>query len=201
MMNVTKGKIIALALIPLLVLLGFVISSIMRNSIYSASLNIEVTPTDSIISTNGKNVKEGVTKVKPGEVEIIVRRDGFEEEIKKVNAIKNELTYVGIVLLPNSDSTLGWYNKHPEDLKKTEGISSKSFDESSKKAVRNLPFILKLPYLGPGLGYRIDYGGGAGENSKPVIYIKAKTEEDRLDALNWIKNQGVNPDTLQIIFQ
>lgn len=200
-MRAGRKQIIIIAAIAFLLIAGYGILNLVRDKPYSAKIDVEVAPSNSIVIINGKRSHEGVTKVKPGKIEVVARRDGFESISKTLAVLKDESVYVGIVLLPNAAGTKNWYNEHLPDLKKAEKISSKNFDVSSKKAASSLPLVLKLPYLGPGLAYRIDYGGQSQTpDAKPAIYIKAATEEGRLDALNWIKNQGVDPSSLQIVF-
>jgi hypothetical protein len=199
-----KNRALLVVALGLLVVLfvGYLIFSFYRNSVYSAGITVELVPSGSKLTVNSVGTKAGVIKVKPGQVNVTATHAGFTPYTKTLNVTKGNNMYVGIVLASNSNTTARWYQDHTNDGKIAERISSKSFDQTSAQSVANVPFISKLPFLGPGLEFRIDYGQN-GENDlggNPAIYITAPTTEAQQDAITWIKNQGYDPAKLKIIY-
>lgn len=167
----------------------------------SAQLTIEVAPSGSSIRLNGKGVREGVSKVKPGKYEVTFSHKGFNTILEKVELSKDEKRYVGAVLGSTSPSTADWYQKHPADAKKSESISSKSFDQSTSLKAKALPLLKELPYVDR--YFRIGYGENVNSKDKvspTAIYVRASSPDNRTLALDWIKQQGFEPSDYEIIF-
>lgn len=170
----------------------------------SASITIEVVPSGSRIKLDSKSGKEGVNRVKPGQHKVLVSRPGFASAEQDVELKKGENRYVGIGLNPNTNQTANWYSTHPNDRSKYESISSKNFDSLSKQISQEVPLIKKLPWIGAGFEYRIDYGvppeGASGEH-QVAIYITAPNQKAQQDALTWIEHQGYDPSKLEIVYK
>lgn len=193
-----RKKYVALLIFTLIV--AVVILATVRSLTYSSTLTIEVAPSSSIIKVDNRVVKEGVTEVKPGLHTVVIDKSGFTKATRSVDLKPRESSYVGVVLSPNTAPTANWYNEHPEDQKKAESISSYNFDDTVREGVKAAPFIKKLPFIGPGLQFRIDYGFPNGSN-EPAIYIQASSEEGRQNALKWIKAQGFDPSKMKIVYK
>ncbi len=165
----------------------------------TASLDVQVTPVSSIIKINGNTSSAGNIKVKPGTYKIIVTRNGFGSQSKTVKVAKNKTVYVGIYLLPDSSSTSSWYSTHPGDQRILEAITGNEFDSISSQLSAYTPLLKELPFIGPGLDFRIDYGNESGNKSNiPVIYITAPTAAAQQEGLTWIKSQGYDTSKLII---
>ena len=193
----TRNLIIVISIL----LIASITAGLIYQGRYSATLDIEVTPSISVIKINGRVRGQGNIKVKPGDYYVTAEAKGFAGSSQKITVTKKQPGYVGMVLLSNSADTLNWYSTHPDDRKKAEGISSKNFDVGSKKQVDSNPFILKLPFIAPGDEFKIDYSAPtATSGGKAVIYIQALSDEAKADALLWIKGQGFDPKSLYIIY-
>lgn len=190
------------AVVALIVIIaGVAIYSAVHSKRLSATIETEIVPSGSTLVLNGKGIRSGDVRVKPGQYQLIGKHPGFADAKYDIAVKKGEKKYVGIILLSNSKDTANWYATHPEDRKKAEGISSKNFDASSSQNVADSPFILKLPFIAPGQEFRIDYGAPNGQSGgKSVIYIQAQSDEARADALTWIKGQGFDPSKMFIVY-
>lgn len=191
-------KLIVLASLVGLAALAFYL---VHASALSSALTIQVAPSDSVVVLDGKSIRQGTLHLKPGSHTVKVSRSGFAGDSRTVITSKHNTKYLGIALLSNSANTADWYLTHQADRKLAEGISSNNFDASSKQQVTDMPFILKLPFLGPGLEFKINYGAPvAGSNGKPVIYIQADSDAAKQDALTWITHQGFDPSKMYIVY-
>jgi hypothetical protein len=172
---------------------------IVRLQIYSAKVNIVVTPSESSVTINGKPTKAGTYRVKPGSYVVRASLSGFTSSSVTVKAIKNQTVGAGVALTSNSSSTSNWYFTHPKDEQISEGISSHSNDVLSQQALQKVPLISLLPFTGPNFDYQINYGNQNGANAgTPIIYISASTTSGYQEALTWIKAQGYDPSKLDI---
>lgn len=200
-MNKKILLLIVLVLIAVGALIFYGLYQSSKNKELTASITIEVVPNGAKSTINGRGVREGTTKLKPGVAEIIISKKGFET-IKQTVVLKDgEPRYFGFALVSNSASTADWYDKHPEDAKKAEGISSRNYDESSAKDAQETPFIMELPFVSSDERFRIDYGQSDTDNNRIIIYISANTQEARDAALLWIKSVGYDPSELNIVYR
>ncbi len=84
--------------------------------------------------------------------------------------------------------------------KQTTNISLKLASASSSTTANKL--LGKLPFLGPNAEYEITATILAENNSSgPVITITTATPQGKQDALQWIKDQGLNPTDFTIKYQ
>jgi hypothetical protein len=191
-----KRKLLLAVAIVCIFLLGALLVSTDRRL---TALTLQVSPTISKITLDGKSVKVGTFGVSPGTHKVVASYPGFTTQSKTFTNQSGATAYVGIALLPDSTATSDWYTTHPDDQKVLEEISGKSFDATSQQITQTAPLIKELPYIGPGLEFRVDYGNGTGANSsKIIIYITAPDQPSQQDALTWIKGQGFNPSKLDI---
>lgn len=190
----------------LLILLGLAIAAgsaalIFRQRGPAAALQIEVVPSDSVITLDGKKVSEGLVKVKPGPHKLVFSRDGFETQTKDVRVPEGKEEYAGVVLRSNSPRTANWYEANPKDAKKAEGIASRAFDVKARTKTEAMPILKELPWIDR--LYRVDYGGSQNDPADPAktaLYITYYSAEGKTQALEWLKFKGHTPEDTEMIF-
>jgi len=161
-----------------------------------------VVPDDALMTINGKsaaiNKKIGVT---PGEYTVKVKRSGFKEQEQKLSIKKTDNKELRFFLEPSTPEGFNWLTNHPEQAMKAESLSSKEFDEQSKRITEKLPLINDLPFIDQ--FYRIDYGvseKSPDDSDAVAIYIKYWSDQGKQDALDWIRFKGYDPNKLEIIY-
>ncbi len=200
-MNKKILLLIALVFISAGALIFYGLYQSSKNKELTASIALEVVPDGAKSTINGRGVREGTTKLKPGVAEIIISKKGFET-IKQTVVLKDgEYRYFGFVLVSNSASTADWYDKHPEDAKRAENLSSQNYDKVSAEDAQETPFIMELPFVSSDERFRIDYGQGEAGDNRIIIYISANTQEARNEALLWIKSLGYDPSKMNIVYR
>ena len=200
-MNKKILLLIALVFISAGALIFYGLYQSSKNKELTASIALEVVPDGAKSTINGRGVREGTTKLKPGVAEIIISKKGFET-IKQTVVLKDgEYRYFGFVLVSNSASTADWYDKHPEDAKRAENLSSQNYDKVSADDAQQTPFIMELPFVSSDERFRIDYGQGEAGDNRIIIYISSNTQEARNEALLWIKSVGYDPSKLNIVYR
>lgn len=170
----------------------------------TATLTVEVVPGGSTVTVNGRGVRSGELKVKPGKYTVKASKKGFETYAEDFDLKKNDSKFFGAALVSNSPETANWYKDHPKDQQIAESVSTKLAEEGSSEALSNAPLIRALPLIGAGSTYRIDYGYDrklTGKANMPIIYVSANTAEARQRALRWIRHQGVDISEYKIVFK
>lgn len=186
-------------LVVFIIVFVFLIYYSIRQSTYTAKIDLLVAPASSKILINGHGRGSGTINAKPGTYKITVSMTGFSADTVTISVAKNQTKSVGIVLVSDSPSTEGWYLNHPSDEKIAEGISSKQNVAAAQQAVSSVPLIKLLPFTGPNFEYQINYGSKTGSNSPiPIIYITAQSQQADQDALAWIRSVGYDPSKMTI---
>ncbi len=196
-----SGKTLSMVLLGGLIIVAALVSWSRYESRLSASITIQVAPSVSHITINGETAQDGLNKVHPGAQQVAVSLTGFTTTKQTVSVSKGQDQYVGIVLLPDSATTADWYQTHLSDQQLSQTITGKTADNVGQQLIQKAPIIQHLPFIGPGMEYEISYGNQSGINTdQPIIYIQSPTTQGQQDALLWIKNQGYNPSSLDIVY-
>lgn len=191
-----RYKLLILALVILTCLAAF-----FSATINTSNIQIEVAPITAAISIDGKPVKPGKHYVEPGEHTVSATLIGFEDASQKVEVNKNKIVSVELLLNPNSQAGLDYLKSHPEDQLRRERLGGKKFDQANVDVSKENPLISSLPFIDR--LYRVDYGASIRYPKDPnavVIYITYFEEAAKLDALDWIRAKGYDPDTMEIIY-
>lgn len=185
-----------------LAIIGFLIYTSIINSKKTAALDILVAPNGTTLKLNGKGIKVGKHKVRPGKYTLSVSKKGFNSESLEVEIKDKENRFVGTILQPNSDTTANWYNNHRDDARLAESVTAQIGDQYIKDAIANNPLLAELPFIGPSFEYRIDYGSSQQNSQWPAINIwtDPNVEDARQAALGWIRQRGFDPEKMEIIY-
>lgn len=194
-----QKTIIVLSILAAVLIVTLFLYSYITSRGKTAIVEIEVAPISSSLKANDQKINAGTVKLKPGKYTITAERTGFAKQSETVELIEGENDYIGFILESNSPDTANWYSENPEDQQMIEKISSKKFDQTSEDSTKEFPILTQLPFIGPGFSYQIDYGPVNSDN-KLELAITITSEESKQDALDWIKNEGYNPDDYAISY-
>lgn len=166
---------------------------------------VESVPTDLTLTLSGKRIAaNGKQTITPGKYTLEGKRAGFETTKQEITVKAKQSQNVFMYMAANGAEGDQWLRDHPDEAIKLETIGGREHKEAVEEAIDQNEFIRQLPYLGPGLAWRIDYGGAAPDNKfpeQPTIYISARDEEARADALQWMRTNGWDPDGMNIVFK
>ena len=172
----------------LLVIIGISLGNIIWNNIYSATLYLLVAPADSQILVNGELAVEGNKRVKPGEYEIEISREGFETEIKTVHLEAGGLEEVIVALASNDPSTADWYETHEDDAGVLDAAMSAQYFKDSNEMAEEYDIVEDLPVYK--YGYILGYGN-CEEDGGPDFCVVIKAEFGyRDEAVKYLQNTG-----------
>lgn len=166
----------------------------------SAVVKIITAPSNVIIKLDGKIVKDGDFTVQPGEHSVEISKEGFITQNITKDVANKSTVFMGAALNPNSTDAAIWYKDRPNESLLAEGVSGAEASVVSSDVTNSTPIVTKLPI--DGLVYKINYGAAAKgvSGSSPTIYISADNYSDRLSAMHWIKYNGYDPSTMNILF-
>lgn len=199
-MQNTPWRLLIIVAVPLFFWFGYVGSR--HTPPLNSTIDVEVSPQASAITIDGTPGRKGNNKVVVGTHKVVVQQAGFKQFSQTVTTEAGQTSYVGAVLSPGSSATANWYSTHTGDQKLAEAISSHSFDYQSQQASQKNPLLQQLP---------VTYDTGAGEvtissgvplqsSDQPAVYVSATTPVDRQSALTWIRTNGYDPSTMDIVF-
>lgn len=191
-------RIIAIVVVCMLALGGFFAFRAYSNRDKTALISIEFAPKSASAVIGENNIKQGAQKVLPGTYNIVISKNGFKTKKITVTLKKGDNGYTGVVLESDSPDTKDWFDRHPDDQKLAEKISSRNYDAESDKASK-IPILADLPFVGPGEYFRIDYNGLT-DKGQASISITFVDEESKDDALLWMETQGYKAADYDIAF-
>ncbi len=167
------------------------------------TITAEVAPEGATISIDGREMSSEVT-VETGDHTVEAKMDGFATQSQQVDLKEGQTLKVGFVLESNSPETADWYTEHPEDQQLAEVILGQLSDFNTESAIQTNPLLQQLPYSysdGNSGFVNIDHGVPVKGSSQPAIYVSARTPLARQEAVAWIRSQGYDPTTMDIIFK
>jgi len=165
-------------------------------------LNIVVAPDDISLVIDNKKIKTNrLVYVTPGAHTWEAARQDFTSKKGTFSIKKGESQDLGIYLQPANDAGRKWLADHAEQGYKIESQVGNRFTQLADQAVDDTPLIKSLPFTAPGSEFVINYGSGTVDGKpKTTIYIDITSDQAKEDARTWIKQQGTNPDTLNIVY-
>lgn len=206
MKNKIKYTIIA-AFVAIIALAIFMLSSTNDDSngeTITTGIVTRVVPTrGTVITIDGKAVKEGGVTLEPGSYNVTVSRDGFASETRQATVQEGQVTTVAVILDSNAPETANWYTDNPSDTSKAEGIAGQIFEAETVTRANSLPILKRLPKTVLGK-YTISYDKSLKKPNDPTaatIYIDYFTPAGKTAAENWIRYQGYNPAELEIVYR
>lgn len=159
-------------------------------------VTITTNPSDATIMLDNKTIIDQKTYVAPGKHTFTALKDGFADKSSVIDVSESRNTAT-IILDPISDDAKQWAN---DNSKEREALGDQAADERGVSISSLNPFIDKLPYIDIAGPFAIDYGYDEKDNTKIYYLIHDTTPTGRIHALEWIRNQGYDPTTLDIRF-
>jgi len=161
-------------------------------------------PEDLTLTLDGKKIDAtGKLTVTAGKHTLLAKRSGFVDIKNEFEIKAKETKHYDFYLQPANQEGYDWLAAHPDKALLNEKLGGETFHKEAQKAYDANPLIAQLPYIGPGIKWRIDYGGPDSTSKfpdAPVIIIQGEGETAKSHALAWIINQGYDPNTMNITY-
>jgi len=199
--------------VPLIIILGMILSSIIDVATKTAVIQITVAPVSSTIKINNKIYKNGTYKVAPKTYNAVISKDGFND-YKETFSLKKGETKKIMVALEQSNGKNDWYDNNQDDEMIREGIGDIKYDEAASEFSKENPIAEKIPY--DSTYWSINYMTDPGNNSKIITLIITLNMQEpspnrpnnvalangyKAEALAKIREWGFNPDDFYISYR
>ena len=200
--RIITGGVIAVAAI-LLVSLIYIILDYKR----TAKLDILVAPLSAEILVDGEKYENGVHEFEPGEVRVMISKEGFIAKEMNVELKANETVKLYTYLMP-VDGSLDWYLNHEEDQMILNSIGDAKANEDSKIYTIDNPIVEVLPIIYANYDedwnyteFRVD-GGEFDECDEDFCLKITDTTGGNYDfALSLVREKGFELSDYEIIYE
>ncbi|MFC0624799.1 S-layer protein [Kribbella deserti] len=160
-------------------------------------------PGDLVLRVDGKvKPANGTTEIREGVHELTAERNGFGTITRQIEVRNGEPQEFDIYLDATGPEGRRWFQDNPEAAIEAEGQGSRDFERNSARKAEKYPFMTQLPRLTR--EYRMDYGLSKATPNDPMavaFYIKLYFPEGKKLALDWLRSQGADPDSMEIIYR
>jgi hypothetical protein len=195
--NLRRSKIIAIVVIIVVITLLYSAGSALNHR-GKPKVLINVAPTDSTVTIDGKKTKAHTVYLKPGTHTFTATRQYFDT----AQITKNFQNDTTINLLPaaSSQQAKRYILDHQDVQKQRDYVGGLQEDETTQKAASASPLIHQLPLHDR--YFSIDYGQSptSKDNSSIAIIVRASSVDGRAMAIDWIKQKGFDPSDYEIVF-
>lgn len=173
----------------------------------SATLDLLVAPSSATITIDGKTYKNGTYRFVPGEIKVIISKEGFKTEEKTVALEANVTTKLYTYIMP-IDGSFEWYLQHEDEQLLLNTIGDNEASEASASYLEKYPVVNELPIVYANYDkeynyteFRIDGGMFDGCKKDFCLKITDTTGGNRDAALEMLKKRGVDVDDYEIIYE
>lgn len=195
-MNINKIRNIALMAVAILLIVFIVRWQT------TARVKISIIPSDATVLIDNKKVDTSKTlALKGGKHNLTAKKGGFKDYETSFEVKSGSSKSMEVRMAYNNYVGYQWLVDHPEQQYELEGRSSRYIQQQNVIMRNDNPIISRLPYLDP--QFRIDYGvskKNPDTEGALAIYVQSYTPDGRQAALSWIKSQGYDVSTMEIIF-
>jgi hypothetical protein len=163
---------------------------------------VHVVPGDLMLRIDGVQVQANVkVEAREGEHELVAERSGFATETRKFTVANGDPLTIDVALEPNSDEGSDRYKKHPDEQLAFEAEAGKQAFDNARTQQQRYTIMAKLPYIAG--DFRMDPGVSKAHQDDPTavaFYIRLFSPAGRQKAEEWIRLQGIDPTTLELIY-
>ncbi|MFI5729696.1 PEGA domain-containing protein [Kribbella sp. NPDC051587] len=167
-----------------------------------AVVSVTSIPNDLTLSVDGRPVDaNGEIKVKSGTHTLTGERRGFQTYSTTFRAGSGDALKVKMYLYANSAEGREWAKNNPEQEHELEAEAGRQYDEGQRRLVQKYPIIKRLPYIGPGFEVNRTTSKSDPKNPEAIsVTVDTWTAKGKELALEWIREDGTDPATLDIIY-
>lgn len=200
-----KFIIAAVALLVIFLLLGTFIWTALNRTL---SGTVQITTNMDSVDINIDGTDKGAAPLKltlrSGKHKITATKKGYERKSQDINLHGGETRNIFFELsLPNlSQEDFG--NLSEKEKAEYERLSDSQTDQDEAFLRKQNPLVGSLPYTDADLRFRVDYGGSINEASYLITlygYNDTEFNQNKTAALEWIKSESQDPDSLKISYK
>lgn len=200
--DLTKFQKILVFLIPISLII-IIFTAYFFTIIYSAKVEVLIAPKSAELYIDGKKYNNsGVFSVSPGEKEVTIKANGFQEYKQKKNFTKETTNYIYTWLDPTEENK-NYYNEHSEEQDLVETIAQQGTVLEGEK-YNNDPIFKITPVRNFKLGFSASASRDEKDFNKITLTIDLMTCRDnqvenlKKVAESYFKQKGINLSKYQI---
>lgn len=200
--DLTKFQKILVFLIPISLII-IIFTAYFFTIIYSAKVEVLIAPKSAELYIDGKKYNNsGVFSVSPGEKEVTIKANGFQEYKQKKNFTKQTTNYIYTWLDPTEENK-NYYNEHSEEQDLVETIAQQGTVLEGEK-YNNDPIFKITPVRNFKLGFSASASRDEKDFNKITLTIDLMTCRDnqvenlKKVAESYFKQKGINLSKYQI---
>ena len=200
--DLTKFQKILVFLIPISLII-IIFTAYFFTIFYSAKVEVLIAPKSAEFYIDGKKYNNsGVFSVSPGEKEVIIKANGFQEYKQKKNFTKETTNYIYTWLDPTEENK-NYYNEHSEEQDLVEMIAQQGTVLEGEK-YNNDPIFKITPVRNFKLGFSASASRDEKDFNKITLTIDLMTCRDnqvenlKKVAESYFKQKGINLSKYQV---
>lgn len=202
--NNRRTIFIALAVIFLMAVV-FVVVLFISNIPKTATIKVLVAPSTSTLTIGGKKYRtKGDIRIEPGEYEVKIQKDGFISYEGKISVAKGETAKLYECL--KAEEGNDFYTKNTREYELCYTAQETTAEVEQRKLYDSDKIYTILPFHSYEKGFNIDANKAEDGDEKITIKItllsclEKRREGLKKNALEWLRENGVNPDDYNIIY-
>lgn len=195
-----QGTIILIVLF--VIIIGIFVGRAIYLNINNATLKVLVAPEDAKVLIGGKRYRNGEHHVKPGNYDVKITREGFEEYTGQLSI--EEKGYGEVYFCMNNTDGVGWYSNNEKYAHLCDAVNEHQYDKETAEKFSDKIFSV-TPFHSYEKGFNID--AKLDEETKKITvtieplscrYERAKALEK--NALEWLEKAGIDIDDYEIVY-
>lgn len=195
-----RKSVIGILIGLFVVLIGIFIGRAIYLNINNATLKVRVAPVDAKVLVGSKRYRNGEHRIKPGQYEVSITRDGFESHTETLTI--EDKGYGEIYLCMDNTDGVDWYSNDGRYAHLCDEIHEHQYDIETAEKFSDKVFSV-TPFHSYEKGFNIDaqLNEETGEITVTIEplscrYDRAKGLEK--NALEWLEKAGLNLDDYKI---
>lgn len=159
-------------------------------------------PRDASLKLNGKELSSRHLYLAAGNYQLTVSQSPFADKSRQISVGPDAPDTFYITVDASSDNNQYYLRNHPDIEADMEEVGGLEANQLGALSTDNNPLISQLPYIAPNYDFRVDYGNSNRQKSPTAVayYISAATEATRKEAVDWLKQKGIDVSQQEIIF-
>lgn len=162
-------------------------------------VDVSVAPSDSQVYIDGEESKTGTVYMTPGRYIFTAVREDFKEDKQTVD-VANKPTSVELLPTANTAAGRNYIRENVDVQAEIAAVYDKKASKEQKLLQDANPLLSMLPYTDIENYFSIDYGASETRKNGIELIVTNSTSEGRLNALKWIRQQGLDPTNFEIKF-
>ena len=195
-----QGTIILIVLF--VIIIGIFVGRAIYLNINNATLKVLVAPEDAKVLIGGRRYRNGEHHVKPGNYDVKITREGFEEYTGQLSI--EEKGYGEVYFCMNNTDGVDWYSNDEKYAHLCDVVNEHQYDKETAEKFSDKIFSV-TPFHSYEKGFNID--AKLDDETKKITvtieplscrYERAKALEK--NALEWLEKAGIDIDDYEIVY-